>query len=75
MTRDELALEAEHLDLLDRLATAKDRWRTDKTDAARTDLREAKLAIQAFRDHWRTIRTAFNPDATVPTLNVEAKVK
>lgn len=54
MTRDELAVETQHLDLLDELAAAK-----AAGDKARLDA--AKVAIQAFRAEWRGIRAYFGP--------------
>lgn len=54
MTRDELALETEHLDLLECLAAA-------KASGDRDQLATAKAAIRGFREKWRTIRAEFNP--------------
>lgn len=56
MTRDELKLETEHLDLLDKLTAAK-----ESGDVAR--VKRAKVALHDFRVEWRTIRDAFNPPA------------
>lgn len=68
MNREELALETEHLDLLDRLSKA-------KAGGDRDELRAAKVAIQEFRFKWRTIRAAFaSPEegtATPDTLRVK----
>jgi hypothetical protein len=54
MTRDEIALESEHLDLLDGLAAA-------KASGDRTELAAAKAAVGEFRAYWRGIRAHFNP--------------
>ncbi len=54
MTRDELALEAEHLDLLEELAAAKASGDRDRLD-------KAKQTIGDFRALWRGIRAYVNP--------------
>jgi hypothetical protein len=72
MNRDELALETEHLDLLDRLAAA-------KAGGDRAELAAAKAEIRAFREKWRTVRAAFKAaeegTATPETVKAAAKVK
>jgi hypothetical protein len=59
MNRDEIALESEHLDLLEALTAAKEAHRDQPTDATRAALADAKSAIRAFREQWRSIRAAF----------------
>ncbi len=59
MNRDEIALESEHLDLLEALTAAKEAHRTAPSDETRAALADAKSAIRAFREQWRGIRTAF----------------
>ncbi len=56
MTREELALEAHHLDLLDALAAAKKSGDRDAQRKAATELSE-------FRQKWRGVREAFGVNA------------
>ncbi len=70
MTREDIALEAEHLDLLDALAAA-------KASGDRDELAAAKSNIRAFRQQWREIRAAFGTpsdgEATPAPLDVQVK--
>lgn len=70
MTREELALEAEYLDLLDKAAAA-------KASGDREQLRAAKRAVYDFRCLWRGIRDAFTIPgegvATPPLVSTKAK--
>jgi hypothetical protein len=70
MNRDELALETEHLDLLDRLAAA-------KAGGDRAELTAAKRAVVEFRQFWRGVRdataTASEGTATPETAAVKVK--
>lgn len=82
MNREELALETEHLDLLDALAAAKEAHRTKPTDKTKAALDDAKAAIGAFRLKWRTVREAFKPPpgpgdgvATPATVKGKLQVK
>jgi hypothetical protein len=72
MNRDELALETEHLDLLDRLAAA-------KVGGDKAELAAAKAAIHEFRAKWRTVRAAFKAaeegTATPETVTASSAVK
>lgn len=59
MNREEIALETEHLDLLDALAAAKEAHRSSPTDATAAALNAAKQTLFEFRQKWRGIREAF----------------
>ncbi len=59
MNRDEIALESEHLDLLEALTAAKEAHRAAPSDETRAALADAKSAVVAFRAEWRGIRDAF----------------
>ena len=80
MNREELDLHAQELDLIDALTAAKEAHRADPTDTTRAKLAEAKHAIRAFREDWRSIRDAFAPtpadgDAVAQPTTVHAATK
>jgi hypothetical protein len=71
MNRDELALETEHLDLLDRLAAA-------KVGGDKAELAAVKAEVIRFRQFWRGVRdagTATEGTAAPETVKASTKVK
>ncbi len=70
MNRDELALETEHLDLLDRLAAA-------KAGGDKAELAAVKAEVIRFRQFWRGVRdaTASASEGTAAPETVKASTK
>lgn len=80
MNREELALETEHLDLLEALTAAKAAHRSAPSDDTRAALHEAKQAIAAFRAHWRGVRDEFaappaDGDAAATPTTIKTKTR